>query len=150
MNRLMCTNGTERPAFGRLFNELLSDPFFGTAGQPVIAISRVDEKGDLALDVSETEQDVIVRASLPGFGRDEVNVEIHEGVLSIDASHTEDVEETGEKFHRRERRFGSLSRRIKLPAHVDDAGTTGELKDGVLTLRLPKVVKAQSRKVTIS
>ena len=58
-------------------------------------------------------------------------------------------EETSERFYRRERRFGSMNRRIALPSTVVEGETKAELKDGVLTLRLPKSVKEQPRKIQI-
>ncbi|MCA9309662.1 MAG: Hsp20/alpha crystallin family protein [Phycisphaerales bacterium] len=149
LTRCNTTNGTDRH-FGRLFNELLSDPFFTLVRQPVIAINGTEDAGSLALDISETEKDVIVRASLPGFTKQEISVELHDGVLTIEAEHNEEHEEHQEKFYRKERRFGSFSRRIELPVQVEDSATQGELRDGVLTLRLPKVAKAQAHKVMIN
>ena len=152
LTRCTPTTSAERPAFGRLFNDLFSDPIFALVRQPVVGLNgpgAVDE-GALALDVSEDDKDVIVRASLPGFAKEEINVEIHDGVLTIEAEHTEETEERKEKFYRKERRFGSVSRRIALPTQVDESATQGELKDGVLTLRLSKSTRAQTRKVTIN
>lgn len=135
----------EAPAFGRVFNTLLNDPFFAEFKQIVPAV----EEGTLALDVSEDDKSVVVRASLPGFKREDVNVEIHDGVLSINATHTEESEEQNERYYRKERRSGSVSRRIALPSQVREAEAQAELKDGVLTLRLPKEQKEQPRKVKI-
>lgn len=107
------------------------------------------EEGTLALDVSENDQAVIVRASLPGFRKEDVTVEVHDGVLTINAKQEEVKEEKTERYYRKERRVGSLSRRIALPAPVVDEDSNAELRDGVLTVRIPKSAKASPRRVQI-
>ena len=107
------------------------------------------EEGTLALDVSEDESSVLVRASLPGFTKEDLSVEVHDGVLTINATHRDESEESGERYYRRERRVGSLSRRVALPSQVDDSKAKAELKDGVLTLRLPKSEQALPKKISI-
>jgi HSP20 family protein len=131
---------------GRLFEN-----FFGGDGLATLAngFPAAFEEGTLPIDVSEDESNVLVRASLPGFTKDDVNVEIHEGVLSIKAEHAEEKEEKGETFYRRERRVGSLSRRVALPSDVIEDQIAAELKDGVLTLRMPKNPKPSPKKVKI-
>lgn len=64
-------------------------------------------------------------------------------MLPINAKHTDETEEQGETFYRKERRVGSVRRRIALPGVVHDAPIEGELKDGVLTLKvkLPEVAR---------
>lgn len=137
--------------FGRVFN----DPFFAAAlgatngaCQTNGQAGQVDE-GALALDISEDENSLIVRASLPGFTKENVDVEVHEGVLSIKATHADQAEEKGETFLRRERRTRSLERRISLPPNVEGNEGEAELKDGVLTLRLAKVPTPQPRKLAV-
>lgn len=137
----------ENPSLGRFVNQLLNDPFFTEFKG--VALPEVDE-GTLAVDVSEDDQSVIVRASLPGFRKEDVEVEVHDGVLSIKAEHTEEHEVKNEKFYRKERRWGSVSRRIALPGTVQDTDTRAELKDGVLEVRVPKSQKEKPRKVNIS
>ena len=146
MNLLMRRDPFEIPTVNRLFSQILSDPFFG---EGKALVPTVDE-GTLALDVSEDEKNVFVRASLPGFRREDVNVEIHDAVLTIKAEHAEESESKTERFYRKERRFGSLSRRLALPSTVVEDSTKAELKDGVLTLTMQKVEKEQPRKIKIS
>lgn len=131
--------------FTSMVNRVFDEPFVllrsnGGAG--------VDE-GTLALDVSENDQAVIVRASLPGFRKEDVTVEVHDGVLTINAKQEEVKEEKTERFYRKERRIGSMSRRIALPAPVVDEDSHAELRDGVLTVRIPKSAKASPRRVQI-
>ncbi len=129
-----------------ILDRFWNEPFF--ANFLAVPSAGVDE-GTLALDVSEDEKNVYVRASLPGFQREDVDVEVNDGVLTIKATHTEETEEKSERFYRKERRAGSLSRRLALPGVVLEGQTEAELKDGVLTLTLPKSPTATPKKVKI-
>lgn len=129
----------------RLFNSFFREPIVNG----INTFAGVEE-GSLALDVSDSGEEIVVRASLPGFAREDVNIEVHDGVLNISASRESTSEETGEKFYRRERSFGSVSRRVALPVAVQDDQASAELKDGVLTLRLPKATSARPKKISIN
>lgn len=146
MNTLLRREPISFPAVDRLFGQLLSDPFFAEMRPAVAAI----EEGTLPVDLSEDEKNIYVRASLPGFKKDEVEVEVHDGVVSIKAAKSEEKETSDEKFYRRERRFGSVSRRVALPTVVDEQKVGAELKDGVLTLTLPKAKPDSPRKININ
>ena len=126
-----------------VLNDPRLSPFFSTT----TATQR--NRSALELDVSETEAQVVVRASLPGYTRENVTIEVEDGVLSITAKPKEAAETQTEHFHHRERRIGTLSRAVRLPAEVDDTAITAELKDGELTLRLPKVPAAKPRRIDI-
>src|SRR5690606_5637704 len=121
-----------------------NEPLLGGFDLPALA-----EEGTLPVDVSEDEQNVVVRASLPGFKKEDVNIEVHEGVVSINAHQEEEKEEKGERFYRRERSYGSVSRRIALPSPVQEDQAQAELKDGVLLVRIPKSEEASPRRVQI-
>lgn len=128
------------PALDRLFGTILAEPVFNGVG--------LDE-GTLALDISEDDSSVIVRASLPGFTKDQVQVEVHDGVLTIKAEREQEREEQNERYYRKERRVGSVSRRVALPSIVQDGDAHAELKNGELMLRLPKEPKTRPKKITI-
>ena len=107
------------------------------------------EEGTLAVDISEVDGALTVQASLPGFQKEDVDVQVHEGVLSIKAEHHEEHETKGERFYRRGRTFGSLSRRIALPGIVHDSKVDAELTEGILTLTLPLPEKAKPKQIEI-
>jgi HSP20 family protein len=130
-----------------IFESFFNDPFF-TSMSPWSMMTGTDVS--MPIDVSETDTHVLVRASLPGFTKDQVTAEVHDGVLSISANAEESSEDSGERFFRRERQWRSVSRQIALPVAVDENGAQAELANGVLTLRLPKSAKAQTRKIRIS
>jgi HSP20 family protein len=107
------------------------------------------DEGTLAIDVSEKENEVVVRATLPGFQKGEIDVQLRDGVLSIKADHSEEEEEKDEHYYRRERRYGAVSRRVALPGVVNEEKVRAELKDGVLTLRVPLAAKERPKKIEI-
>lgn len=143
MNMVRCRVAPEYPSVvDRVFDSFFNEAF---VGEP----TGVPAARTLALDVSETEKEVIVRASLPGFKKEEVSVELHEGVLTIRAERAETVETAEEHYHRRERRAGVLFRRLALPENLNDGAIQADLSDGVLTLRLAKSEREQPRKIVI-
>jgi len=128
----------------RAMDRLLDDRFFRS---PLFATS--SDEGTLAVDVLEHEGKIVVRASLPGFTKEDLDVQLHEGVLSIKAERTEETEEKGDRWYRREPHTGSVSRRIALPGVVTDADVTAELKDGVLTVAVPTPEKPGPKQIEI-
>ncbi|GAB4136606.1 MAG: Hsp20/alpha crystallin family protein [Planctomycetaceae bacterium] len=105
-----------------------------------------------SIDVSETNDYVEVRTDLPGFKADEIDIQVGEGGLTISGEHTEEKtsEKDGErKYHRVERRTGSFSRFVHLPCPVKEDGIQAELKDGILTIQLPKSEEAKTRKIPV-
>lgn len=142
----LLTRRETRDPFFSMIDRFLSEPLIA-ADMPA-AITRLEE-GFLPLDISETDTHVIVRASVPGFRKEDIEAEIHDNVLSIKAEHKEEREEKNERYFRKELRFGSLSRRVALPSMVVDRDISAELKDGVLTLRMPKVAEATPKRIKI-
>jgi HSP20 family protein len=136
------------PAVGvmnRLMDRFFSDPLFAEPGGGVLE----EIGGMLPLDIQEDEQNLIVRASLPGFSKDEVNVELNKGVLAITAEHREEKEERTARFIRRERRMGSLARQVVLPGNLKEEQCRAELESGVLTLIIPKNREGGIRKIEV-
>ncbi len=145
LTTLIRRNGCTPASMSDLFTGFFSDPIFaGLTGQAVS-----EGEGVLALDVSEDASNVYVRASLPGFTREQIDVQVHEGVLTITATRNEQSEQGNERYFRRERRMGTVTRRVVLPESVAEGDAHAELKDGVLTLRFAKTPESQPRKIAI-
>ena len=94
-----------------------------------------DERG-IDVDVYEREGKTVVEASLPGYRLEEVDVQLHDGLLTIRAEHREEQEEQGRNYYRRERRVGTISRRIPLPGITSDTEVNAQFKDGVLRIEI--------------
>ena len=133
----------------QFMDRIFDDSFFrsGPAGWPGAAWS-VGE-GTLPIDVSRADGEIKVRASLPGFKAEDIAVRVHEGVLTIEAAHEAEAESGDERYYRRERLGGSLSRRLALPGVVRDAEVEARLEDGVLTLTLPLPEQAQPKQIEV-
>lgn len=104
---------------------------------------REPAEGDLAVDVENADSSFVVAADLPGFDKDDIDVEVHDRTLHIDAVHEEETEaeETGDEettFIRRERSRESVSRTVTLPEDVDEDAASATFENGVLTVELPK------------
>ncbi|CQH43825.1 Hsp20-type molecular chaperone [Halobacterium hubeiense] len=95
--------------------------------------------GGLAVDVEDEDDQFVVTADLPGFEKDDIDVEVRDRTLRIEARHEEETEEGEDNYVRRERSKRSLSRSVTLPEEVDEAGASAAFQNGVLTVELPKV-----------
>ncbi|OGO04743.1 MAG: hypothetical protein A2Y73_01880 [Chloroflexi bacterium RBG_13_56_8] len=97
-----------------------------------------DLGGDLALDMYETDKDVVVQIALPGLKPEDVEISVVGDILTIkgEIKAEEDVEERN--YIRRERCYGSFSRSITLPGHLDTENAEAEFDNGVLKLTVPK------------
>jgi len=102
-----------------------------------------------AVDMYQTEKDVVVKASLPGMKADDVDISVTGDVLTIKGEHREEQEVKEEDYFRKEMRFGSFVRsfEIPVPVKVDKAEATFE--DGVLTLKLPKTEAVQPKSIKV-
>lgn len=104
----------------------------------------------LAMDVKEDERGYTVLTSLPGVTAEDINISIHEDVLTISAeTKTEDRQEK-ERFVLQERRYGKFSRSLRLPSNVDAEKVTADYENGVLKVFVPKSEVAQPRKIAIN
>lgn len=124
----------------------LLENFFGSTG-----LSQIVHANTPSLDISETSRAVEVVTDVPGYQPNEIQIEVGEGRLTISGKqHAETAEEGLErKFHHVERRHGEFSRSITLPCTVKEDKVQAELKDGVLSIILPKADDTLRHKVTV-
>ena len=104
-----------------------------------------------AADVSETDGEYLIKAELPEVRKDDLNITVQEGVLTLAGERKEEKREENEKLHRIERFHGSFSRRFTLPDDADEQGIKAESKDGVLVIHIPKqkVAHPQPRQIQV-
>jgi HSP20 family protein len=102
-----------------------------------------------ALDVWETESDVVYAFDLPGLAEDEISIEVADDTLTVTGERRRATEEQGDRFYRYERRYGTFSRAVGLPAGVDDSKIAAAYKDGVLEVRVPKPEEAKPRRIQL-
>jgi HSP20 family protein len=102
-----------------------------------------------AMDVQETDQEYLVKADLPEVKKEDVKVDVQEGVLTIEGERKQEKEEKNKKFHRIERSYGKFVRRLAMPGDVDAAKAAAEFKDGVLQVHLPKSPTSKPRTIDV-
>jgi HSP20 family protein len=91
-----------------------------------------------AVDITESPKEYTVKAELPGVKKDEVKVNVENGVLTVSGERKAEHEEKDARFHRVERSYGTYSRSFSLPDDVVQDKIAAEYKDGVLLVHLPK------------
>jgi HSP20 family protein len=101
------------------------------------------------VDVLETHDHFVVMVELPGLTQDDVQLQHHEGRLTISGVRHE-RESPCEQFHRIERGHGSFSRTFQLPVPIDAERITADLRDGVLTITCPKANDSAARRIHVS
>jgi HSP20 family protein len=104
-----------------------------------------------AADVTETEDEYLIKADLPEVRKDDVSITVQDGVLTLAGERKQEKRGDGEKLHRVERSYGSFMRRFALPENADDQGIRAESRDGVILIHIPKqkVVQPQPRQIEI-
>jgi len=108
------------------------------------------ESRGFAVEVSETEGEVDVKAALPGIKPEEVEVSINKDVLTIKAEHKSDAEDTKRDYYRREISYGSYQRSFSLPFAVDADKAEASFENGMLTLRLPKAEALRPKQIKVT
>ncbi len=120
-----------------VFESLLS-PVGALETLPALS-SRVESLGNLPLDIYETDKELVVEASLPGFTKEDIQIEEHEGILTIRAEHEEVRKEEGENWLIQERAYQHFERSVPLPVEVRADKAEAVLEDGILRITFPKV-----------
>jgi HSP20 family protein len=100
-----------------------------------------------SVDISETDQEYLIRASLPAVKKEDVNVTVEDGMLTVSGERRQQQQQKDEKFHKIENLYGSFARSFSLPEGTDPSAIRAESKDGVLTIHVPKA-RAETKKPT--
>ncbi len=101
------------------------------------------------LDVWETDAELVYAFDLPGIPEEKISIEVQDDTLTVSAERVKEQEETGDRFYRFERRYGTFSRAVGLPQGVDDTRITASFKDGVLEVHVPKPEEQKPRKIQL-
>jgi len=139
----------EVDAWNKAFDRFFNDDFFRPFNLTTPAW-REGTVNSLALDIAETDDSLTVEASLPGFTPEDVEISIHDGVLTIkgEVKREEEKNEEG-KYHLRERYYGSFHRAVRLPVEVNADAAEASFENGVLHLNLPKAEEVKPKKIAV-
>lgn len=129
-----------RPAWD-LFDRMFEDFGLGLAK---------DREWIPSLDVAENEGEYVVTAEIPGLAKEDIDISLSEGLLTIKGEKRQEKKEETDTYHVMERSYGSFSRSLRVPNGVDLAGVKAETADGVLKIVLPKTEEEKTRKIEIN
>jgi len=127
-----------REAMDHLFNESFTHP-----------LSVIDGWSTPAIDMYQTDDQVVVKATLPGIKPGDLDITVTGDVLTIRGEIKEEKEVKNASYHLRERRAGSFSRSLPLPVDVVADEAKAEFEHGVLTLTLPKSQESRPKTIKI-
>ena len=102
-----------------------------------------------AIDMVDANDEIVLRADLPGMDEKSIDVSVQDGTVTISGERKEEKEEKKEDFYYAERSYGAFSRTVMLPVGVDADRVKATFKKGVLEVHLPKAKEAKGRKVDI-
>ena len=111
--------------------------------------SEEDFPGQLAVDVYETEDKLVVKARTAGVNKEDLDVSISDGILTISGTLSSGDDTEVSNWHIQECYWGEFSRTVALPVAVKEDEASAALKDGVLTIDFPKVQQEQAKKIAI-
>ena len=133
---------TLREAMDRLFDDAFTRPF-----------SLMRDGGaswsSPAIDMYQTDNDVVVKAAVPGFKADEVQINVTGDVLTIKGELKHEEEKKGKSWQIREHRWGAFERSIALPTSVISDRAKADFENGILTISLPKSEEVKPRTITV-
>lgn len=129
----------------RLLERAFADPFGGFES----GVGALSAWGP-AVDITETDTHVAVKAELPGVDPKKIDVSVAGDVLTLSGAKEESEDDKTGGFHRSERRFGAFMRRMRLPAAVDPDRVQATYKDGVLTVSLEKHAAAKPKRIKVA
>jgi HSP20 family protein len=102
-----------------------------------------------ALDVWETEDEIVYALDLPGIPEDKISVELDEGALTINADRERTEEESTDRFYRFERRYGTFTRTFGVPQGVTDGDVRADYRNGVLEVHVKKPEQPKPKRIQI-
>jgi HSP20 family protein len=141
---------TLRQAMQRMFDESFWDPL-GMLGDTFPRGMEIANQFMPTIDVSETDKELLIEANIPGYDPKDVEIDVHDNVLTIHGVTHQDKEEKDKKYYRRERGYGEFRREILLPDYVDVTKATSKAKNGTIVIAVPKKHEDQqhARKIPI-
>ena len=101
------------------------------------------------IDLSETEENLIIKAEVPGINPEDLDISIADDTLTIRGEMKQEIVSEGEDYHRTERRYGSFSRTLQLPCRVLMEDVEATYKKGILSIVLPKCKPEKARGVKV-
>jgi len=109
----------------------------------------LNNEGQLAVDVYQTENELVIQSAIAGIKTEDLDVLVEDDVLTIKGTRLNPYQADSIDYFIQECYWGPFSRKIILPVEVDASRTDASMKDGILTIRLPKIQREKKKKITI-
>ena len=128
------------------FNNIFNNPFSNNG-----ALTKRRGHGHLSVDFLENEKNYELQADLPGYKKEDINIHVEDGVMSMEASKSETkTEEVPGKYYFKERFSGKVHRSFRLPVNADGEAAEVNYTDGVVSVTIPKRENAGAKKLAIA
>lgn len=132
--------------------DILQDEFLDPAATSEASEDWLGEEfeGQLAVDVYQTKENVVIKAPIAGVKADEIDISVSEDVVTLRGERHDETEADREHYYVQECYWGSFSRSVILPTSTVAEKANASLKDGVLTITIPKVVQEKVKKIKVN
>lgn len=107
-----------------------------------------EAEGQLAVDVYQTDKDLVIQSAIAGVEIENLNISIEKDIVTIKGWRSKPLEEAGDYFTQ-ECHWGSFSREVILPVEVDPGRIEATMKQGILTIRIPKIIREKKIKISV-
>jgi HSP20 family protein len=114
-----------------------------------VRLPRLSGDGEFPIDMYQTQDNLVVKAALPGVKPEEVDITINDDVLTIKGEHQEEQENKEDDYLYRERYYGAFSRSVTIPVKVKSEKAEATFEDGVLTLTIPKADEIKPKRIKV-
>ncbi|MFH1671701.1 MAG: Hsp20/alpha crystallin family protein [Candidatus Portnoybacteria bacterium] len=108
-----------------------------------------EDEGQLVIDIYQTKDELVIQSAIAGITIEKLNIFLEKDILTIKGIREKPFEEKGDYFFQ-ECFWGPFSREVILPAEVDPDRVSAKIKSGILTIRIPKILREKKRKITVS
>jgi HSP20 family protein len=106
-------------------------------------------EGQLAVDIYETEEDLVLQTAIAGVEADSLDISLEKDLLIVKGERKNPAKEAKKNYFVEECYFGSFSREVILPREIDPSHTKASMEEGILTIRMPKIERDKKRKIVI-
>jgi len=122
----------------------------GVQNGPSTRETENSEEGQLAVDVFQTDSDLVIQSTIAGVKSEDLDISIQNDMVTIRGERKKEWEVNPQDYFHQECYWGAFSRQIILPEEIDPSKAKAELKNGILTLRLPKLEKTKTTKIRVT
>lgn len=131
----------------RMFGRLPGWATWPGVTREAIELTGVEEM--LPVDIYDEGNNLIIKAAIPGVKSEDIDVNVTDDILNINAETKREEEVNEDRYHRREFRYGKMHRSFRLPAGMDASKVDANYENGLLTLTIPRASQAQAKKIEV-